>query len=219
MSATWPGAERGVDLRDLLAQLGVVALREAAGDDQSLRPAQLLLAGHLQDRVHRLLLGAVDEGAGVDHDHVGLLRRRARARSRRPAAGPASPRRRRGSWDSPGYSMPTVVAPPPAELGGRGRAHALPDALARPRLPGGSVRLARGGVDLVAPLAELVAVARGVQLVADVGDLVADAARAPRSPRPAATSATGGGRWRRAAARPCPWPAAAPRPAPPGPSG
>ena len=68
------GAERRVDLRDLAAQLGVVALGEAARHDEPLRAARLLLARHLEDRVDRLLLGAVDEGAGVDDDHVRLLR-------------------------------------------------------------------------------------------------------------------------------------------------
>ena len=65
-------AERRVDLRDLLAQLGVVALREAAGHDEAFRPADLLLARHLEDRVDGLLLGPVDERAGVDDDHVRL---------------------------------------------------------------------------------------------------------------------------------------------------
>ena len=46
-------------------------LREAPGDDQ-LPPGGLLLElGHLEDRVDRLLLRPVDEGAGVDDQHVG----------------------------------------------------------------------------------------------------------------------------------------------------
>ncbi len=66
------GAEHGVDLRDLLLQGVAVAFGEAAGDDQ---PAAggLLPGGHLQNRVDRLLLGAVDEGAGVHDDDVGAV--------------------------------------------------------------------------------------------------------------------------------------------------
>jgi hypothetical protein len=61
------GAQRGVDLGDLVPQLGVVTLGQATRDHQPLRAPGVLLPGHLEHRVHRLLLGAVDEGAGV-HD-------------------------------------------------------------------------------------------------------------------------------------------------------
>ena len=68
------GAQRRVDLGDLLAQLLVVALGQAARDDQAPRAPRLLLARHLQDGVDRLLLGAIDERAGVHDDHVRVLR-------------------------------------------------------------------------------------------------------------------------------------------------
>ena len=68
------GAEGGVDLGDLAAQLLVVALGEAAGDHQTPRAARLLLARHLEDRVDRFLLGPVDERARVDDDDVRLFR-------------------------------------------------------------------------------------------------------------------------------------------------
>jgi hypothetical protein len=58
-------AEHGVDLGDLLAQLVAVALGQAARDDEALADAGLLERGHLEDGVHRLLLGAIDEGARV----------------------------------------------------------------------------------------------------------------------------------------------------------
>src|SRR4029078_11511160 len=43
-----------------------------AGHDQALAVA--LVLGHLEDGVDRLLLGVVDEGAGVDDDDVGVAR-------------------------------------------------------------------------------------------------------------------------------------------------
>ena len=64
-------AEDGVDFRNLFQQLGAVALRHAAGDDQLPARPRLLVFGHLQDGVDRLLLGLVDERAGVDHQYLG----------------------------------------------------------------------------------------------------------------------------------------------------
>src|SRR5262249_28899648 len=65
--------EGRVDLGYLLPELGVVALRQAAGDHQALGAAGFLLARHLQHGVDRLLLGPVDERASVDDDDVRLL--------------------------------------------------------------------------------------------------------------------------------------------------
>jgi hypothetical protein len=65
------GAEDGVDLRNLGLQLVAVALGQAAGDDEGLTGPGLLELGHLQNGVHRLLLGLVDERAGVDDQHLG----------------------------------------------------------------------------------------------------------------------------------------------------
>ena len=75
-------ADESVDLGELDAAFGalddgegaLVALRHAAGDDELLA----LLAGgglavaHLVDGLERLVLRGVDEGAGIDDDHVGL---------------------------------------------------------------------------------------------------------------------------------------------------
>ncbi len=69
-----PGSKGGVDFRDLPAQVGVVPLGQASGHDEpaldSVR-GRGLEAGHFQNRVDRLLLGPVDERAGIHHDHVG----------------------------------------------------------------------------------------------------------------------------------------------------
>jgi len=69
------GAEDGVDLRDVFADLVAVALDEAAGDDDALGLAAVLLLvlDHLEDGVDGLLLGGVDEGAGVDDDDFGVF--------------------------------------------------------------------------------------------------------------------------------------------------
>ncbi len=68
------GADDGVDLGDVFADLVAVALDEAAGDDDALGFAAvgLLVLDHLEDGVDGLLLGGVDEGAGVDDDDLGV---------------------------------------------------------------------------------------------------------------------------------------------------
>ena len=52
-----------------------VALDEAAGDDEALGFAAVLLLvlDHLEDGVDGLLLGGVDEAAGVDDDDLGVF--------------------------------------------------------------------------------------------------------------------------------------------------
>ncbi len=65
-------AENRVDLGNLLTQFVAIALRQAAGHDQSLTRAGLLVLRHLEDGVDRLLLRLVDERAGVDDEHVGV---------------------------------------------------------------------------------------------------------------------------------------------------
>ena len=69
-----PRAEDRIDLGDLLLQLGAVALGEAAGDDQAAAGAVLLVLRHLEDGVDRLLLGRIDERAGIHHEDVGVGR-------------------------------------------------------------------------------------------------------------------------------------------------
>ena len=59
-----------------LGQLGLhfvrVALHQAAGDDQTLHFADLLVLRRVEDGLDGLALGGLDEPAGVDHAHVGL---------------------------------------------------------------------------------------------------------------------------------------------------
>jgi hypothetical protein len=65
------GAEHRVDLGDFHPQLFAVAFGETASDDQPAARAGRLVAGHLEDGVDRFLLRRVDEGAGVDDQHLG----------------------------------------------------------------------------------------------------------------------------------------------------
>ncbi len=67
------GAHNGVDFRNVFANLVAEALDEASGDDEFLRLASGLVRGHLEDGIDRFLLGAFDERAGVDDDHVGVF--------------------------------------------------------------------------------------------------------------------------------------------------
>ena len=63
--------QHGVDFGHFRAQLVAVAFGQAARHDEPLAGSVLLVAGHLQNRVHGFLFGRVDERAGVDHEHVG----------------------------------------------------------------------------------------------------------------------------------------------------
>ena len=81
------GADHGVDFRNVLHDLVAVALHQAAGNDELFGAALSFVAGHFENGVDRLLLGGVDEGAGVDDENLGIFRaavRRAPARSSRP---------------------------------------------------------------------------------------------------------------------------------------
>ena len=69
-----PGAQAGVDLRHVGQQLVPVALHHASGHQQLAAGAGLLVGGRLEDGLDALLLGAFDESAGVDHQHLGLGR-------------------------------------------------------------------------------------------------------------------------------------------------
>jgi len=68
-----PGADEGVDLGQLPGEVGPVALGQAAGHDEPAQPPPAAQLRHLQDGVDRLLAGALDERAGVDHRDVGVL--------------------------------------------------------------------------------------------------------------------------------------------------
>jgi len=69
------GADDGVYFGDILLDFVAVALDEAAGDDEPLRFAAVLLfvLNHLEDGVDGLLLGGVDEAACVDDDDLGVF--------------------------------------------------------------------------------------------------------------------------------------------------
>ncbi len=60
-----------VHFRELFRQLRPIALHQAAGHHQAhLRPP-CLDPGQLQDGVHRLLAGRLDEAAGIDQQQIG----------------------------------------------------------------------------------------------------------------------------------------------------
>ena len=75
------GADHGIDFGNALADLVAVALDEASGDDQFLRRAGGFEARHFEDGVDRLLLGGVDEAAGVDDKDLRLFGARGQART------------------------------------------------------------------------------------------------------------------------------------------
>ena len=67
----------GVDFGDVLLDFVAVALDEAAGYDDALGFAVIWAADfvldHLEDGIDGLLLGGVDEAAGVDDDDLGVF--------------------------------------------------------------------------------------------------------------------------------------------------
>ena len=69
------GADDGVDFGDVGDDFVAVALDEAAGDDELAGAAAGgdLVLRHFEDGVDGLLLGGVDEAAGVDDDDVGVF--------------------------------------------------------------------------------------------------------------------------------------------------
>jgi hypothetical protein len=85
------GADYGVDFGDVLLDLVAVALDEAAGDDEALGFAAVgdLVLHHLEDGVDGLLLGGVDEAAGVDDEDFGVFGARGELARRRGRAGPS----------------------------------------------------------------------------------------------------------------------------------
>ena len=66
-------ADHLVDVRNLLKQLVLLPLGQAAGDDHPLDAAVALAVEHLPDDPARFLPGGVDEPAGVDDHQVGRL--------------------------------------------------------------------------------------------------------------------------------------------------
>ena len=66
-------AEHGVGLGQRLGELLAVALGQAADRDDGPGAAGLLEVGGGEQGVDGVLLGGLDEAAGVDHDGVGVL--------------------------------------------------------------------------------------------------------------------------------------------------
>ncbi len=83
------GADERVDFRHVLFDVAAIALHEAAGDDQALRLADLLVLGHFENGVDGFLLGGVDEAAGVDDEDVGLIGMRGELMAASGRAGPS----------------------------------------------------------------------------------------------------------------------------------
>jgi hypothetical protein len=71
------GADYSVYFGDVLLDLVAVALDETAGDDDALGFSSVgaadFVLDHLEDSVDGLLLGGVDEAAGVDDDDLGVF--------------------------------------------------------------------------------------------------------------------------------------------------
>jgi hypothetical protein len=57
------GADEGIHLRDVPADIAAIALHQASGHDQLPGAADLLVFGHFKDGIHGLLLGGIDEAA------------------------------------------------------------------------------------------------------------------------------------------------------------
>ena len=68
------GPENGVDFGDFLSQFVSVPLGEATSHDKTRAVTVLFQLRHLQDGIDRLLLGFVDERAGVHDQYVGARR-------------------------------------------------------------------------------------------------------------------------------------------------
>lgn len=94
-------AKEGVHLRQLRRELLGIALGEAPRDDERLA-VLLFVLRHLQDRVDGLLLGGLDEAAGIDDDGVRLFRVGFQLESLARQHAPASALHPRGSSRSPG---------------------------------------------------------------------------------------------------------------------
>ena len=67
-------SDKGINFGDFAFELLVVALGEAAADDDFLgRSGGQPPLVHFEDGVDRFLFGLVDEAAGVDHEHIGFV--------------------------------------------------------------------------------------------------------------------------------------------------
>ena len=98
-----------VHLGQGVGDLVAVALRHAAGHDEAgARSAQI---GQLEHGVDGLLAGRLNEGAGVDHDQIGLGRRPRRGGSPDPPDVPPACPSQPGSWGTPESATSTDSRP------------------------------------------------------------------------------------------------------------
>ena len=67
-------AQHHIRLRNLADQLVLISLGQTAGDHQHLDLALVFELSKLEDGLDRLLLCVLDKAAGVDDDHIALLR-------------------------------------------------------------------------------------------------------------------------------------------------
>ena len=68
-----PGAQHAVHLRHLLHDLVLVALGQAAGDQDLADPALCLQRSRHKNMVDRLGLSGINEAAGIDHNHIAAV--------------------------------------------------------------------------------------------------------------------------------------------------
>jgi hypothetical protein len=70
------GAENRVDFRNGLLNVRAIPFYQTARHNQPLRFAGFLVLSHLEDGIHRLLLGGIDKAARIDYNDIGLRRLR-----------------------------------------------------------------------------------------------------------------------------------------------
>src|SRR3989337_1850624 len=66
------GAEKEIDFGNSRFELALVTLYHASDRDNGLASSITLVAGSLDHRVDRFLLGGVDEATGIDDDDLGV---------------------------------------------------------------------------------------------------------------------------------------------------
>jgi hypothetical protein len=67
------GTHDNIHFGDLFEDLLAIAFDQAARHDQLARRAELLVLGHFEDGLNRLLFGRGDEAARVHHKHISLV--------------------------------------------------------------------------------------------------------------------------------------------------
>ena len=69
----FPRAHHLINFGNIFADLVAKSFDQASGDDQFLCLTSSFVPSHLQDRVHRFLLCAVNKRAGIHHDDVRIF--------------------------------------------------------------------------------------------------------------------------------------------------